>query len=240
MTTEAIQSVDIPFKVREETARRISDCTVGFVKLTRSDHPDAVLGGSGTLVKVDECHAVLTASHVVEELLKWKQFGLVLSETPRGRLHNLTFERRLVKDVRLPRPEGLDIREPPDIALLILPQGQVGDIAARKSFYNISSRRHDILSSPPKHHLGFWAMCGFADEWTADQFPRYGFERVVGINGKILWGFPTPLETTSEFDGWTFTVERDDDYDGPESFEGYSGGGLWQNLFEKTKTVKFV
>jgi hypothetical protein len=55
----------------------------------------------------------------------------------------------------------------------------------------------------------------------------------VVVNGRILGVSVIPLQTDSEFDGWRGLFERGEDYDGPESFGGYSGGGLWQNLIEE-------
>ncbi|MCH7888586.1 MAG: hypothetical protein IIA00_04845 [Proteobacteria bacterium] len=238
MSLEAIQTVDIPFETKEETLKRISDYTVGFVKPTGLDGHDATLGGSGTLVKIDECHAILTAAHVVKELRKREEIGLILSGSPRGQIHKFTFHRELMREVQLPRKESLRASDPPDLSLVILPEAILGNITARKSFYNISKHRPHQLSAPPNYHLGYWAIIGFAEELSGERPPSHGFQRVREFNGKIVWGFANPLESDSEFDAWTFTIRRDESYDGPENFEGYSGGGLWQILFEKTKNGK--
>ena len=49
----------------------------------------------------------------------------------------------------------------------------------------------------------------------------------------ILTGVVAPLQTQTEFDAWEFKVQHDGQYDGPNSFGGYSGGGLWQNLLKE-------
>jgi hypothetical protein len=38
-----------------------------------------------------------------------------------------------------------------------------------------------------------------------------------------------------ESDAWEFTVTQSSEYDGPASFGGYSGGGLWQNLLGRDR-----
>ena len=232
METGTPRTVDIPFEASEEAARRISDYTVAFANLP-SDKVDVGLGGSGTLVQVEGKHAILTAAHVVDQLWKAKRFGLVLSGFPSGRPHNLFFETASVKKVQIPRPRHLDESEPPDVAIIELPPNRVGDVLARKSFYNILKHQHEALSGPPNYRLGFWLMSGSSGEWTADASPLPGFKRLVVFNGRVMGVAVTPLETNTEFDGWSGTVVRGEDYDGPESFGGYSGGGLWQNLIEK-------
>jgi hypothetical protein len=86
---------------------------------------------------------------------------------------------------------------------------------------------------PPEHRAGFWAISGFPQEWTSDDLNDGGRKRVVAFNGMILTGVVTPLQTKTELDGWALTVQHGGQYDGPNSFGGYSGGGLWQNLLKE-------
>jgi hypothetical protein len=80
--------------------------------------------------------------------------------------------------------------------------------------------------------LGFWALTGFAGEWTDDRPSEPGWDRLIAFNGKIFPGFATPRQDS---DGWAFKVERRPEYDGPASFGGYSGGGLWHSLITKNE-----
>lgn len=225
MGSETVRTCDIPSSVLQETALRLTHYSVGLVKISSPD--EAMLGGSGTLVKVGEHHAILTAAHVVETLWTAAEFGVVLSRLRAGKPHRITIEKRYARQIVIPRDHGLAGSEPPDIALIIIPEGLCGSIKAVKSFYNLD---YHMRSESPEQKLGFWALCGFAEEWTRDYPNRSGFEKVLAFNGRILWGFAEPSELHAGADAWSMTFQRTSDYDGPISFGGYSGGGLWQNL----------
>jgi hypothetical protein len=142
---DTIQTSEIPPSVLEQVGRRVIDSSVGLVKFATQHQDEAILAGSGTLVQIGEFHAVLTASHVVEELWTSSQFGLILSGSPSSSPHRIVFETALVRAVRVARGSSLCESEPPDIALIIVPDTRRGDISARKSFYNLASNREKIL-----------------------------------------------------------------------------------------------
>jgi hypothetical protein len=211
METRTYRTVNIPPETWEEAAKRTSDYTIAFGKLTEQAVVDADLGGSGTLVKVDGKHGILTAAHVLDQIWKSERFALVLPGFPSGHPHTLLFETASLKKVQVSRPMHLDVSEPPDLALVELPPHQVGNISARKSFYNISKHQNEALSAPPECRLGFWVMSGFASEWTADAAATPGCARLVVVNGRILGVSVIPLQTDSEFDGWRGLFERGED-----------------------------
>jgi hypothetical protein len=227
-------SVDIPRELNEQVERRIIDYSVGLVRLSDGDDGDAWLGGSGTLVKAGQHQAILTAAHVVDYLWKTTEFGVVIPRTDSGQRHRLTFQTKLLEKVVMPREKKVPENLPPDIALILLPSAQASDIAASKSFWDLSRDRDELLSDSPHWNLGFWVMSGFADEWTAEHPPERGCYRLVAFNGRVLHGLAEPL-ANSECSAWQFSITRSSGYDGPSSFGGYSGGGLWQILFQGAK-----
>lgn len=69
---------DVPQELREEIAKYISDFMVGFVKLRDNDFDqEAELGGSGTLVQIDDVYGILTAYHVLKNLPDTGDIGLI-------------------------------------------------------------------------------------------------------------------------------------------------------------------
>jgi hypothetical protein len=138
-----------------------------------------------------------------------------------------------MRSLKIPRTTDLTERDPPDIALIMLPDARWSDIAARKSFYNISKRQRELLAYHPEQRSGFWTISGFAQEWVSTDLRDNGSKRVIELNGMVLTGSVTPIQTKAEFDGWAFTAQDGGQYDGPKNFGGYSGGGLWQNLIKE-------
>jgi hypothetical protein len=225
---------DVPRELNEEVGRRIADYSVGLVRLSAANGGDAQLGGSGTLIKVGERHAILTAGHVVDYLWEATEFGVVIPRVQSGQRHRLAFQTGLLEKIVMPRVKNLPESLPPDIALIILPSSQASDIAASKSFWDLSRTKDDLLSNPPHWNLGFWALSGFAGEWTFEHPPEHSWDRIMAFKGRIFPGFAEPLANCN-CDAWEFTITRSPEYDGPGSFGGYSGGGLWQILLKGSK-----
>ena len=66
-----------------------------------------------------------------------------------------------------------------------------------------------------------------AEEWTVDLPAERGIPKVKGFSGKVLGGNVVGAATGGPFGFFTFEVTRGGVSDGPDNFEGYSGGGLW-------------
>lgn len=54
-----------------------------------------------------------------------------------------------------------------------------------------------------------------------------GFERIKDFQGGIGLGLTENERMVGDFDYLDFPAEYSENYDGPESFGGYSGGSLW-------------
>jgi hypothetical protein len=230
---------DIPRELNEKVGRRIIDYSVGLARLSDADDGHARLGGSGTLVKAGERHAILTAAHVVDYLWETTEFGVIIPRADSGQRHRLTFQTKLLEKIVMSRERNSPENLPPDIALIILPSAQASDIAASKSFWDLSRDRDELLSDPPHWSLGFWVLSGFAGEWTAEHPPERGGYRLVTFNGRVLHGFAEPLANCN-CSAWQFPIAGSSEYDGPISFGGYSGGGLWQILLQGSKDAVMV
>ena len=189
---------------------------------------EAELAGSGTLVRINNDHAVLTASHVVKELKGLKTIGVVQCLGPK-RFLSIHLPTIYLNFVSLHRSSDLDDVNPPDIALIDIPPAQIGTINARSTFYSLSKRQDYLLDNPPAADRSFWVIAGLVDEWTECPPIEHPIKQGIRIfNGMIIEGDFERISTESKFDLYALSIPRHPDYNGPKSFEGYSGGGLWQ------------
>jgi hypothetical protein len=66
----------VPPNLVEEISKDISVFVIGFVRLHETEAGnDAELGGSGTLVQIDNTAGILTARHVLEHLPTTGEIG---------------------------------------------------------------------------------------------------------------------------------------------------------------------
>lgn len=221
-------------------AKQLANYTIGFVVPNEGKNEDGRLGGSGTLVSIDGVEGILTAQHVVRDLRRRESAGIILCGYREGEVHQFVFKTELCQDVsycaQADRPA-----DGPDISFLVLPPDKTAALKARKLFYNLSKRRGSMLDKPPSRELGVWAIYGLADEWTKHGQSQKGFQQTKAFHGRLLG----PLKrndwyTSEDFDYMTFEVVYNDGYGGPQSFGGYSGGGIWQLIIKPNEGVPTV
>jgi hypothetical protein len=231
------EDVLVTHQFLEEASREISYYTVGFVKLHENTTPiDAQLAGSGTLVEIDGIHAILTADHVIESLPQQGEVGLILATLPPAQLHRVTIPMEFVEKLRVAR--GPSESDGPDLAIFILPQSQLGMIRAIKSFYNLSKRRDRILENRPPIDIGVWVLSGIAHEWTMDAPLEKGYKRIKIFKGLYGAGIVDAEYKAHGYDFLEFKAKYNERYEGPGSFQGFSGGGLWHLLLSKSEDEK--
>jgi hypothetical protein len=213
--------------ILKEANQRLSDYAIGFVKINaKSGDIDADLAGSGTLVTAGSCYAILTADHVLGVLPNTGELGLVLPTRLGPQLHRCTLQMDFAQKVQI-APASNDCNGP-DLGLLLLPPTDVGKLSASKTFYNLTKRRDRMLSAPLDLKVGVWFLCGMVAERTSDLTPERGFKRVKGFHGLSGAGVVSGERTAGDFDYLHFEAKYNEAYQGPESFKGFSGGGLWQ------------
>lgn len=236
MDTE--KDTDAPRKLLEEASIELVDYQIGFVILNKAVTPeDAVLAGSGTLVEIDGICAILTADHVVENLPDKGEIGLVLPTRFPAQLHRALFEIELSNKITVAR--GKIESDGPDLALHTIPQSLVGTLKAKKAFYNLSKRRDQILENPPSINEGIWLITGMPEELTTDIPPERGFERVKVFKGICGAGIISNEYSKIGYDYLEFETKYNENYEGPESYKGYSCGGLWQLKIAKSQDGVF-
>ncbi len=124
---------DIPDDVLDEVALQLKNYLVPICGLSpqSNDHPFRFTG-SGTLVRIDNSHYVLTAAHVWTETQSMDEIGLILTDHPS--------QFKIPKAVRVKLAWDGKISEwGPDLALLELPSSVVQTIEAHKSFLNLGA-----------------------------------------------------------------------------------------------------
>jgi len=142
---EEVRFADIPHELFESVTRQLSNYTVAFFRIEETPSTeDAVLLGSGTLVEIDGVYGILTAHHVMEVLPKKGDVGFLLFSN----LHRYTISADFLGYIKVARE--LIESDGPDLAVIILPPANLGQIKALKSFYNLGLKLDQILSTPPE------------------------------------------------------------------------------------------
>lgn len=230
---DGIRFSDVPREIVEEIGRAASHFSIGFVTIREGESgQDAALGGSGTLVQVDDLYGVLTADHVLEKLPATQDIGLIIPTRDEPMVHRPMLARDAVHRLRI--AHGRCTREGPDLGLLLLSSVDAGSLRASKSFYNLSRHRDEILPDPPGRTDGLWVLCGFADEFTTEHGPERGFSKIKGFHGACGAGWVRREYISGDFDYCEFEVGDAGPDKPPQSFGGFSGGGLWQARLVKT------
>lgn len=218
---------EIPREVIADAGKTVSDFAIGLVAVRRSESDeDAELGGSGTLVRIDDARGILTAYHVLEHLAEERAIGLIIVAREKPLLHRVILDWQTVHPLRVAYGHGSP--EGPDLGLLLLSPVDAGWLGATKSFYNLPLHREDVLQNPPWHADSVWLLCGFAGELTKDLAPERGYARVKAFRGACGTGWVEKEYCRGEFDYFEFEAKYGGVDEPPQSFGGFSGAGLWQ------------
>lgn len=234
-----VQLSDIPPDFFDSITKHINNYTVGLTVPEETRYSANVrLCGTGTLVEINGHYGILTAYHVIEGLLRLteeltkigskkpsdiKEIGLILDQN----LHRPKFPLPYLNIIKVARGE-VD-KDGPDLGLIIFPPIHAGTIKSLKSFYNLGLRREQVLHNPPGNYIGLWFLCGFIDEFTTDDQPSRGYDRVKGFRGKcILLPEVNRAYCIDDYDYFEFEVLYNEDKNFPMSYGGMSGGGVWQ------------
>jgi hypothetical protein len=166
---------------------------------------------------------VLTAHHVVSELPRAGRLGLILSPTPQHE----TVDTQGLECRKIAR--GTVDSEGPDLAAVVLSPLIANSIAAKKTFYNLDRRRDQLLLSPPDLNIGLWVVHGFVHELTGvAQSASGGDPMIKGFYSLSGATGPEPPVSVGDHDYFVCPVSHGGSSIAPRSFEGMSGGGLWQ------------
>jgi hypothetical protein len=216
----------------------ISDSVYPFV--VGLIHADDLVG-SGTLIRVGERFGILTAYHVVHNVTPKFDFragstdNLGLIMLPREQVHRFEIPLGLgvttLIDIAKPTVEELG----PDLAFIeIKPSKYLSQLDASRDFFNLGVNREKGL------HLALtekdpMVVSGFYHEGHVTELNMDGFSIVSGFRG---FAGLTGIENLREHAGYDLcdvTVDYSSADRLPDSFGGYSGGGLWNVVLTKNE-----
>ncbi|WFP76564.1 hypothetical protein [Mesorhizobium sp. WSM4906] len=209
----------------EEFKTAARSMTVGFMKLRRQGEAveDADPSGTGTLVRVGKVAGILTASHVLDQLAKSGQVGLM-------RITDRPDQPQKVK-MEMDQTERLTFgRHPfgalgPDLSFLRLPEDLAGWLDAMNGFLNLEMRRTRMLASPDAEPYND-ALIGVIAERTrklagSEQDPVVETSSLI-TSGKVVATLLAHGLDVLHFRDSLPPEKR------PGSYQGTSGGGLWR------------
>jgi hypothetical protein len=198
--------------------------TIGFAGLTASD---ATAAGSGSVVTVGSLHGILTAAHVIEALPRKGPVGIVTYQEKPARYEKPTIT---MEDTEHVVVRGTVASKGPDIGFLRIPPRDIGWIAAKNSFYNLSKRRDDVLARKAASRSHTDALTGLIHEMTKDAPTDKPGERRKSFTA-IFCG--ATLVALRYFDDYDLLYYEPTAPVLPKSFEGASGGAIWRFYVEE-------
>ncbi len=220
---------DIPQDLLEEVGADLQHYFVPILGLSLDERPDPLrLIGSGTLVRIDTTHCVLTAAHVWQAAERFPAVGLSLTS------YDSWFH--ISRDHIVARTCSSELGAfGPDLALLELPSISVGRIKAHKTFLNLVQQRQAFLTDPLELDLGIWAVTGMSGAESEINAQPEEKSLIANVQGRASF---SGVRTKFKRDDWDYVdVSADLGLVGaPPTFGGVSGGGLWQMPLALSKT----
>jgi hypothetical protein len=231
-----LQASDVSQDLLHSISNSVYPFVVGLI------HRDDLVG-SGTLVRLGDRRGILTAYHVVHNVVPKFDFragsqdslGLII--LPHERVHRFEIPLGVgvttVIDIAKPTVEELG----PDLSFIeIKPSHHLDQLEACRDFFNLGVNREkglrmDLGKKDPM------VISGFCHEGHTLERDKDGFSLVKGFKG--FAGF-TSIENRNEhanYDLCDVGIDYSLDDDVPKSFGGYSGGGLWHIVLTKDENT---
>jgi hypothetical protein len=188
MDSFTIELAAIPQNLRDSITRDLSCYMVGLLSIKNTLQGEQIkLIGSGTLFTFGNVSGILTAAHVLRELKSDTALGLIVPEAHRPIEDNTPKIPMKYLSDGIIGAKGPIESEGPDLSFLNIPQNVIpGVIKAKKSFFNICSRKELISQRPLGNDFSVWFICGFPDEFTKAEESSRGFDEVRGFLGLCI------------------------------------------------------
>jgi hypothetical protein len=203
----------------------IANCSVALVEIkVEGNRHKASRAASGTFVEIASKKGILTAKHVVEEILdKSQQFALSIQQ----RRHHFAIRREEVYVIEVPKPDK-DAKRPDLAFVLLLSQDKIETIQTHKYFLSLDKRREQVLSEPLATSSGFWILSGHPAAYsTSEGLPTQHIDVKDFPNKLGICGIEQEY-TEKGFDYIEAGIDHGSGGGVPEYLGGLSGGGLWQ------------
>ena len=187
------------------------------------------LCGSGTLVELDGRYGVLNADHVVRENRfdfesSQQRLGLAIQDSAHCFEIPMLYFRYICVGKFTGKEEG---RIGPDIAIVEIPRANVGDIGARKSFYNLGQDTSKRLEVASRMEDGCLVYSGHPKELSEEIKNFAGFDSVEHAAGIGAISTASNYRRANDFDYLDMDYKLDGSQS-PRSYKGMSGGGVWR------------
>jgi hypothetical protein len=187
---------------------RISDYSIGLVRIGNEGR---ALLGSGTLVSLHDCRAILTAGFVLSQLPRRGRLGIAL----RTDLNQINLA---VEDLTYAPVRTRDV----ELGLVILSPGAARRFDETKRFLNFAVPQNQEATVDADR---VWCVNGFSSELTTTQLPLDCFDMVMGYTSVTgVWDG----EIHSVVDEIKLKVHGASESGEPLRLEGVVGGGLWE------------
>jgi len=216
---------EVKIQIDDSFTAKSCNFAVGFLKFEDNGR-EAAPAGTGTFARVGQTSGIITAGHVLKNLPDQGEIGLVRFPTIEPALQN--FRLNMAHCDHVLRWNGED-GSAPDLGFLGIPEVVARDLEAKGAvFYNLTRKRE--FSTRDKDHVmaKAYALVGVVAEW-AEVVPgdvTKGLKKIVGG----LFGAVKSLKAFVEDETDLLDVEID--YSSspriPKSYEGVSGGALWE------------
>lgn len=219
---------EIPLSAFQETQDVLLPYAVGLIGLSKSGNDqDLFVVGSGTLVSIGEKHGILTAAHVIDEKRSFQykraiEIGFNLMLKP----HRFSIPKDALKAHMFTSDSRDQLR--PDLGFLEIPNEFLGTILSHKSFWNITKNSRTLRKTKICVDTGIWGVIGCPDEKTTEVHSIPGFSRARGLELFAGFGLISDYRIDGDHDYYDFSVEYVTTGEAPLSYQGVSGGGLWQ------------
>lgn len=216
----SIQYSELPQALLDETITQLRNFSTCFVVENK-------LAGSGTFVRVNGIPGILTAQHVWRNVVELagatREVGLLIAHTG----HTFT----VPLDTLVPRlkPTVADSDRGPDLQFVELPRAKLGEIEARKSFFNLSVDSSQRLEEAESRH-GLLVVMGFPDNrirTIEDKLERRRSHVFFNLGLGVL------QERVEEREGFDYVDLNTGPSKTSNDYRGVSGGGVWRVIYAK-------
>lgn len=218
---------EIPDELLATITARLHSHSTALMRLTGRSGPehDPLYIGSGTLVSIDQIDGILTAKHVADMLDGPFHLGLVMGRE--GEEHRFMVNREALSIVDIGHWKTEEFG--PDMSFIVLSDWEdVGTIRASRSFHQLSHDREEMITNPPDLDVGVWFACGSPEEMITQGSSDAGFREAMSLTDYCYAGGVDPGSERDDFDYLEFPLTNGDGSDLLSTYEGVSGGGLWQ------------
>jgi len=228
---------DLPTQTQLKIQKEITPYSTNIIALGISNNmPTDTMLGSGVLIKLGNFHGILTANHVVQA--QPYRTSIRLGFNIKTTNHHFSIPTKYTDSLIIGEPQKG--KNSPDLAVIKLPENNIGYMKANKSFWNLEYYLNKYNNYEIENDVGVWALSGTPDILSKNTIPTHGFQEsrgflnIVGFSGIIkAW-------EENDFDYIEYPVAYDSESDTPITLGGMSGGGLWHVPLKKSKNGKIT